>query len=111
MEDNNGQVIFGLGRMKILQAVARCGSLNAAAKELGMSYRGLWGKIRASEEALGQALLKKSAGGAAGGGSQLTPFAEDIMDRYMQLKKFVDDKTDRIFEKNFPESDACMERR
>ena len=69
LEDREGRIIFGLGRMRILTAIEKCGSLNAAAKELKMSYRAVWGKIKVTEEALGKPLLVKSQGGSAGGGS------------------------------------------
>jgi len=101
IEDNRGRVIFGPGRMRILEAVKRCGSLNAAAKELGMSYRGLWGKLKTTEEALGKHLLSKSTGGVAGGGSTLTPYADKIMRRYYRLKQTIRLETDRLFEEDF----------
>lgn len=62
IEDDTGNVIFGLGRLRMLMAIDRCGSLNAAAKELKMSYRGLWGKIKATEEGLGASLLHRKIG-------------------------------------------------
>jgi hypothetical protein len=62
LEDREGRIIFGLGRMRILRAIDRCGSLNAAAKDLKMSYRAVWGKIKVTEDALGKPLLVKSQG-------------------------------------------------
>ncbi len=41
LEDRKGRIIFGLGRMRIQTAIEKCGSLNAAAKTLKMSYRAL----------------------------------------------------------------------
>ena len=49
MEDEEGNVVFGLGRLRILEAIQRLGSINAAAKELKMGYRAIWGRITASE--------------------------------------------------------------
>ena len=51
--EQDGNVAFAEGRRMLLEAVERLGSLNAAAKELGMSYRAAWGKIKATEKALG----------------------------------------------------------
>ena len=73
LEDRQGRIIFGLGRMRILSAIEKCGSLNSAAKDLKMSYRAVWGKIKVTEEALGKPLLVKSQGGSAGGGSTASP--------------------------------------
>ncbi len=101
LEDRQGRIIFGLGRMRILRAIERCGSLNAAAKDLKMSYRAVWGKIKVTEEALGKPLLVKSQGGSAGGGSTLTPYAHTLMERYLALSGIVDTQADDLFESNF----------
>lgn len=64
--ERGGETLFGLGRMQLLDRVEACGSLKAAAVELGMSYRAAWGKIKASEEALGVALVEKVGGNKSG---------------------------------------------
>jgi len=101
LEDRKGRIIFGLGRMRILRAIEKCGSLNAAAKDLKMSYRAVWGKIKVTEEALGKPLLIKSQGGSAGGGSTLTPYAYILMDRYQALSRVIDNEADDLFETGF----------
>ncbi len=99
--DKDGNVIFGLGRLKILEAIDRCGSLNAAAKELKMSYRGLWGKIKTTEESLGKPLLKKKTGGASGGGSELTPLARNLIAEFKKMHGHVNTETDLYFDTRF----------
>jgi molybdate transport system regulatory protein len=101
LEDRQGRIIFGLGRMRILTAVKKCGSLNAAAKELKMSYRAVWGKIKVTEEALGRPLLVKSQGGNVGGGSILTPYAHTLMERYLTLSHIIDSQADDLFASGF----------
>ena len=64
IEDEQGDVVFGSGRLHILGAIEERGSILAAAKELGMSYRAVWGKIKATEQRLRQPLLTKRTGGA-----------------------------------------------
>ncbi len=96
--DASGDVVFGLGRLKILEAVQRNGSINAAAKALKMSYRGVWGRIRATEERLGRPLLIKNIGGASGGGSELTPFALSLMEMFREAQGAVINESDRLFE-------------
>lgn len=61
LETSDG-VGFGIGRLQLLQATQRTGSLKAAAKEMGMSYRAAWGKIKRTEEVLGIPLLEKLGG-------------------------------------------------
>ena len=104
LEDNQGRIIFGLGRTRILQAIEKCGSLNSAAKELKMSYRAIWGKIKVTEEALGRPLLEKQQGGVAGGGSKLTPYAHVLIKRYLSLSSIIDTKADDLFESEFLDS-------
>lgn len=95
-----GEVVFGRGRLKILEAVKNCGSIQKASRELRMSYRGVWGRIKATEDRLGKALLVRNIGGKSGGGSQLTPFALELMERFKSLHRDVANESDRLFEKN-----------
>jgi molybdate transport system regulatory protein len=97
IENENGQMIFGTGRLYILQAVARHGSIHAAAQELQMSYRAVWGKIRATEKRLGRDLLDRKTGGVRGGGSKLTPFARQIIERFEKLNDLTRASADDLF--------------
>lgn len=90
IEDENGQVVFGKGRMRILETVRRLGSLHAAAKELGMGYRAIWGKIKETEERLGEPLLIRNVGGHSGGGSILTDTAMKLMDEFSRLERITE---------------------
>ena len=65
----------------------------AAARELKMSYRALWGRIKASEERLGKILVERE-----GRGSKLTPFARQLMDRFRQLQSQIRQQSDQVFE-------------
>mgnify|MGYP001167360246 CR=1 FL=1 len=99
IEDGEGHVVFGLGRLKILKTIEQTGSIQAAAKELKMSYRGVWGKVRATEERLGQPLLIRNIGGSSGGGSQLTPFARQLIERFYDLNREIAEYADEHFER------------
>jgi molybdate transport system regulatory protein len=96
--DGSGKVVFGLGRLKILDAIKRNGSILAASKELGMSYRAVWGRIKATEDRLGYPLLTRNIGGKTGGGSQLTSFALELMERFRKLHRLVAEESDKLFE-------------
>jgi len=74
--ESGGGMVFGLGRVQLLGLVGRLGSLNQAAKALGMSYRAAWGRIKRTEEALGEPLLAKASGRK---GYELTPLAEMLL--------------------------------
>lgn len=69
-------VLFGLGRLQLLREVERCGSLKKAAESLGMSYRGAWGKIKTTEEAMGKKIIERA--GSRRAGYHLTPFGSTV---------------------------------
>jgi molybdate transport system regulatory protein len=96
--NGKGEVVFGEGRLKILKAVDRSGSILGAATELHMSYRAVWGKIKASEDRLGKQLLTKQTGGKHGGGSVLTPFAKTLIESFRHLEALIKTTTDVMFE-------------
>ncbi|GAB4334036.1 MAG: hypothetical protein Kow0089_03090 [Desulfobulbaceae bacterium] len=93
IDDGEGNVVFGEGRYRILAAVDRLGSLQAAAAELKMSYRALWGRIRASEERLGRPLVERE-----GRGSRLTPFARGLMAGFSTLRDRIREQSDDLFD-------------
>ena len=93
LEDRDGEVIFGLGRYRMLTAIRQAGSLQSAAKDLKMSYRAIWCRIRASEKRLGKQLVVRD-----GRGSQLTPYAEELMKQFGRIQSLVNQESDDIFE-------------
>jgi molybdate transport system regulatory protein len=93
VEDANGKVVFGLGRYRILEAVQRLGSLQAAAQELKMSYRAIWARIRATEERLGKPLLIRDPQG-----SRLTPLGETLLKQFHRLLKIVETESDDVYD-------------
>lgn len=104
IEDEAGKIVFGAGRLRILTAIEEHGSILAAAKALGMSYRAVWGKIKATEERLGMPILEKQTGGAHGGGSTLTPFARTLIDRFRQLEDLTRSTSGALFRDVFAET-------
>ena len=72
-------------RVTLLEAIAATGSITEAAQRMDVPYRVAWAKIHEMEQALGVTLVESHAGGADGGGSQLTPAAEDLIRRYQHF--------------------------
>ena len=97
--DQSDNVLFGMGRVKILEAIEQHGSINAAAKALKMSYRAVWGRIKATEERLGKELVVRTTGGASGGGSALTPYARQLIEEFKEFRRQVLDEADERFDK------------
>lgn len=92
VEDCDGKVVFGLGRYRMLEAIERHSSLQAAAKELKMSYRALWGRIKASGERLGRPLVESD-----GRGTKLTPFAKQLMAQFAKIQGEIRQESDGCF--------------
>ena len=99
ISDQSGHVIFGMGRVKILEAIEQHGSINAAAQHLKMSYRAAWGKIKVTEERLGHDLIVRKAGGTKGGGSELTAYAKNLIAEFKALHRQILDLSDQRFDK------------
>ena len=92
IEDQNGKVVFSLGRYRMLDAVQRLGSLQAAANELKMSYRAVWGRITATEKRIGKPLLIKDSQG-----SRLTPLAETLIKQFRRMREITESEADEAF--------------
>jgi len=89
--------VFGDGKCRWLELIDRTGSLRATAAALGMSYRGLWGRLRGMEDRLGVALVERRVGGPDGGGVRLTPAARTLVAAYRRFR----DGLDGCIEKRF----------
>jgi molybdate transport system regulatory protein len=76
----------GPGRADLLEGIAKTGSISAAGKAMGMSYKRAWGLVQALNEGFGQALVISSRGGAAQGGASLTPLGQDVLARYRAMQ-------------------------
>lgn len=78
----NEEHVFGLGTMRLLAEIERLGSINAAARELRMSYRYALERITVVEKRLSRSLVERTRGGKGGGGAKLTPFGYELLEDY-----------------------------
>jgi molybdate transport system regulatory protein len=101
LENRAGNLVFGKGRMVILEAIDAHGTLSAAATALGMSYRGLWGRIRHSEERLGYALIEAHVGRGPSSGTTLTPEGRALLQSYREFLARVTTASDEAFREFF----------
>jgi molybdate transport system regulatory protein len=76
----------GRGRIRLLQAVAREGSISAGAKAVGLTYKAAWDAVEAMSNLFGRPLLNTRKGGAAGGGAWLTPAGIRVIEAYGRLE-------------------------
>ncbi len=101
LEADTGKLLLGEGRLEIFQAVERTGSLSAAARELGMSYRAVWGKVKTTEERLGLKLVNGVAGGPKHGGTKLTDQAREFIARFEKFDRRARAAVNKIAEELF----------
>jgi molybdate transport system regulatory protein len=80
-------VAIGPGKVDLLEAVQKHGSISAAARSLGMSYRRAWLLIDELNRTLKSPATVSEAGGAAGGGCVLTPVGEKIIFLYRDIEE------------------------
>ena len=69
----------GIDRVELLAQIGATGSITAAARAVGMSYKGAWDAVETMNNLAGEALVLRSAGGRGGGGATLTPRAERLI--------------------------------
>lgn len=97
----DGKCVFSKGRVVLLEAIDRYGSINRAAAEIGISYRRAWGYIKAMESRLGMDLVSTKTGGAGGGGAMLTDEARRLLRKYDDLEAGISEMVDQRFEHIF----------
>ena len=93
----DGKPFLGDGRYRLLSAVQRNGSINAAAREMEMSYRKVWAQLQAMEEAAPFPLMDRRIGGKDGGASHLTPEIIEMMEQFEEMRRKVNSEADRCF--------------
>ena len=82
----NGAIVFGPGKADLLEAIAKSGSIRAAAEELEMSYMRAWSLVRVMNAAFRTPLVEKVRGGAAQGGARLTERGEEVLRLYREME-------------------------
>lgn len=101
----DGRPFLGGGRLRLLEAVQRNGSISAAARDLGISYRKAWAQLQALEEVSPLPLLERRSGGRGGGQTRLTPEALKLIERFERLRRETNKEVDRIYAECFAQQD------
>jgi molybdate transport system regulatory protein len=73
---------IGPGKAKLLESIRDTGSISAAAREMGMSYKRAWLLLDSMNQAFTELVVTAAPGGAGGGGATLTPFGAEVLERY-----------------------------
>lgn len=96
-----GRPVMGEGRMAMLQAIHRHGSIINASRETGISYRRMRGAIREMEKVIGRPLVKSYRGGGDGGGAVLTADAHALIDSFQKFASGLQQEADARFQRSF----------
>ncbi len=80
-------IALGPGKAALLEAIQAAGSISAASRRLGMSYRKAWLLVGQMNAGFAQPLVAAAKGGARGGGAAVTPFGRDVLAWYRDMER------------------------
>ena len=85
--DLTNQGAIGPGKIKLLELVGELGSISAAGRAMGMSYRRAWTLIDGLNGSFRSPVVTTQPGGARGGGAALTDLGHDVIARYRAIER------------------------
>lgn len=98
--EGDGTRFFGPGPVELLQLIEETGSINQAAKKMGMSYKKAWEIVSRLNEKVGSPMVITATGGEKGGGSTISDEAKQMIAWYVGLrekfKKFMETETSKL---------------
>ncbi|WP_010140400.1 winged helix-turn-helix domain-containing protein [Oceanicola sp. S124] len=84
--DYGDGVVLGPGKAELMEGIARTGSIAAAGRDMGMSYKRAWQLVEALNTMFRAPLVVSSRGGAKGGGAALTEEGRQVLAAYRDLE-------------------------
>lgn len=88
-------VAFGPGKADLLEAIKRHGSISAAGKSMGMSYKRAWDLVQMMNQSFKQPLVTTSKGGSQKGGATVTSMGEIVLTHYHQAQAMAEKATEQ----------------
>ena len=85
-----GESRVGPERIALLKAIGEHGSISAAARAVGLTYRGAWDAVQALNNLFDRPLVESQAGGRQGGGARITPAGEALVSAFARLDTRLD---------------------
>jgi molybdate transport system regulatory protein len=80
-------IAMGPGKADLLDAIEQTGSISAAARTMGMSYRRAWLLVETMNRCFRSPLVETATGGEHGGGARVTELGRDVVRRYRAMEK------------------------
>jgi len=74
---------IGPGKAKLLESIRDTGSISAAARDMGMSYKRAWLLLDSMNQAFTEPVVTAAPGGPGGGGATLTLFGAEVLERIL----------------------------
>jgi molybdate transport system regulatory protein len=74
--------MIGPGKAELLERIDRCGSIAAAGREMGMSYKRAWELVGTLNAMFRDPLVRSTRGGPGGGGAALTDAGRRVLGLY-----------------------------
>ena len=78
---------LGPGKVRLLELIGDTGSISAAGRAMGMSYRRAWLLVDALNKTFRTAVVETREGGAGGGGASLTDFGSKLVTSYRMIEQ------------------------
>lgn len=77
---------MGPGKAELIERIEATGSISAAARAMGMSYRRAWQLVEAMNTDFREAVIETAVGGRRGGGARVTPFGRELAASYRAME-------------------------
>jgi molybdate transport system regulatory protein len=81
------EIAIGPGKIAILEAIADTGSISAAGRKLGMSYRRAWLLVDQMNQYFKEPVVRAATGGTQGGGTALTSMGLEVINLYRSIEQ------------------------
>jgi len=81
-----GAPAMGPGKAELIERIAQTGSISAAARAMGMSYRRAWQLVEALNRAYREPVIDTAVGGRRGGGARVTAFGRRLVARFRAME-------------------------
>ena len=77
---------LGPGKIALMELISKHGSISAAGKKMGMSYRRAWLLVDNMNHIFREQLVETQMGGTGGGGARLTKLGREVVGRYRAIE-------------------------
>jgi molybdate transport system regulatory protein len=82
----DGEPAMGPGKAALIERIAAAGSISAAARAMGMSYRRAWQLVDALNTSFTEPVVTTATGGRHGGGAVVTEFGRRLVDDFRAME-------------------------